>query len=245
MRVNPLRLLAIVTTITLVMLASTARANILITINKSTQQMTVTRDGEVLYRWPVSTGRAGYDTPSGTFQAFRMEADHYSKEWDDAPMPHSIFFTKAGHAIHGYLNTSRIGTPASHGCVRLHPENAAKLYALVEMEGVLKTTVVLTGHTPSSAPAVAARRTPPTVTAEDETDNSTLNTRPQYPRPLARQDYYRQDNYRQDYYRQPDYYRSPDNYRSPGYSGQPGYYRDPGYYRQYERPAPNSIFPFN
>ena len=130
-----------------------ASAAVLVHIDKSTQTMTVARNGETLYRWPVSTGRRGYDTPNGTFRAFRMEADHFSKEWDDAPMPHSIFFTKIGHAIHGYLDTRNIGLPASHGCVRLTPENAAKLYALVEADGVLNTTVVLTGATPSAAMA--------------------------------------------------------------------------------------------
>ena len=78
-----------------------ARADVLITIDKSTQQMTVTVDGSARYVWPVSTGAPGYDTPSGEFKPFRMEADHFSREWDDAPMPHSIFFTQLGHAIHG------------------------------------------------------------------------------------------------------------------------------------------------
>ena len=74
-----------------------------------------------------------------------MEEDHYSKEFDDAPMPHSIFFTKIGHAIHGTDSESRLGTPASHGCVRLSRANAATLYALVQEQGVLNTTVTLTG----------------------------------------------------------------------------------------------------
>jgi hypothetical protein len=74
-----------------------------------------------------------------------MEEDHYSKEFDDAPMPHSIFFTKIGHAIHGTDSENRLGTPASHGCVRLSKANAATLYALVEEQGVLNTTVTLTG----------------------------------------------------------------------------------------------------
>jgi len=74
-----------------------------------------------------------------------MEEDHYSKEFDDAPMPHSIFFTKIGHAIHGTDSVSRLGSPASHGCVRLSRANAATLYDLVQREGVLKTTVTLTG----------------------------------------------------------------------------------------------------
>ena len=81
--------------------------------------MTVTRDGEVVDRWPVSTGRSGYGTPSGSFKPFRMEADHHSDEWDDAPMPHSIFFTQKGHAIHGTYETKHLGSPVSHGCVRI------------------------------------------------------------------------------------------------------------------------------
>jgi hypothetical protein len=87
-------------------------------------------DGVRRWTWPVSTGLPGHDTPSGNYTAFRMEADHYSKEWDDAPMPHSIFFTYKA---------------ASHGCIRLAPENAAKLYDLVEQQGLPNTKVVLTG----------------------------------------------------------------------------------------------------
>src|SRR5437870_1997600 len=103
--------------------ATPANAAVLITVDKSTQQMTVEVDGRPLHVWPVSSGRAGYDTPSGKFKAFRLERDHFSKEFDDAPMPFSIFFTQKGHAIHGSYD-KRIGQPASHGCVRLSPENA-------------------------------------------------------------------------------------------------------------------------
>ena len=74
-----------------------------------------------------------------------MEDDHFSKEFDDAPMPHSIFFTKVGHAMHGTDSESQLGIPVSHGCVRLSRANATTLYALVEKEGVLNTTVTLTG----------------------------------------------------------------------------------------------------
>jgi hypothetical protein len=125
--------------------ASPASASILITINKMAQQMTVTVDGVSRYNWPVSTGRFGYGTPSGTFHPFRMEPTYFSKEWDDAPMPHSIFFTPQGHAIHGSYDTGRLGRPVSHGCVRLSPANAATLYSLVSAEGMSKTTVVVTG----------------------------------------------------------------------------------------------------
>jgi hypothetical protein len=124
--------------------ATAAKASILVTVDKSTQHMTVDVDGVRRWTWPVSTGLPGHDTPSGSYTAFRMEADHYSKEWDDAPMPHSIFFTYKGHAIHGSY-AGHLGSPASHGCVRLSPENAAKLYALVEEQGLPNTKVVLTG----------------------------------------------------------------------------------------------------
>ena len=91
-----------------------------------------------------------------------MEEDHFSKEFDDAPMPHSIFFTKIGHAIHGTDSVNRLGTPASHGCVRLSRANASTLYALVQQEGVLNTTVTLTG---SSQVALARNPRPRANTA--------------------------------------------------------------------------------
>jgi hypothetical protein len=122
-----------------------AQANVSITIDKNAQLMTVAVNGVERYQWPVSTGIPSYETPNGSFRTFRMEEDHYSKEFDDAPMPHSIFFTKIGHAIHGTDSESRLGTPASHGCVRLSRANASRLYELVQREGVLNTTVTLTG----------------------------------------------------------------------------------------------------
>jgi hypothetical protein len=137
-----------------------AAASILITVDRSTQRMTVNVDGVQRWVWPVSTGRGGYATPAGSYTAFRMEEDHYSKEFDDAPMPHSIFFTKLGHAIHGTLDARHLGSAASHGCVRLSTENATKLYALVEEQGLPNTKVVITGATPAGAPAVARRRAP-------------------------------------------------------------------------------------
>jgi hypothetical protein len=122
-----------------------AQANVAITVDKNNQTMTVAVDGVERYRWPVSTGIPSYETPNGSFRTFRMEAEHYSKEFDDAPMPHSIFFTKIGHAIHGTDSESKLGMPASHGCVRLSKANASTLYALVQEQGVLNTTVTLTG----------------------------------------------------------------------------------------------------
>lgn len=142
--------------------ASAARAAVNITIDKNTQQMTVAVDGVTKYTWPVSSGLPSYETPNGSFKAFRMEEDHYSREWDDAPMPHSIFFTKSGHAIHGTDSVKRLGNPASHGCVRLSRENAATLFALVKQQGVLNTTVTLTG---SSQIALARRKAAPSDAA--------------------------------------------------------------------------------
>jgi hypothetical protein len=124
-----------------------SQASILIQIDKPTQTMTVSVDGQPQYRWPVSTGATGYSTPAGSYAAFRMELMHYSQEWDNAGMPHSIFFTKRGHAIHG-SNHPRLGTPASHGCVRLSLSNAAKLYQLVQGYGMSETKVVVRGSDP-------------------------------------------------------------------------------------------------
>jgi hypothetical protein len=92
-----------------------------------------------------------------------MEVEHYSKEWDDAPMPHSVFFTKQGHAIHGSYEVKRLGSPASHGCVRLAPGNASKLFALVKSEGLANTKVVLTGSEQIALARAKAHRTASTA----------------------------------------------------------------------------------
>lgn len=124
---------------------SSCAAKIEIIINKVSQKMTVKVDGDTEYVWPVSTGAAGYETPGGTYKPFRMEAEHFSKEWDDAPMPHSIFFTSRGHAIHGSFYVKSLGRRASHGCVRLSPDNAKILFGLVRENGMSNTTVTLRG----------------------------------------------------------------------------------------------------
>jgi hypothetical protein len=144
--------LSALATLTLGLVASSSTsAALLIKVDKSTQTLTVVRDGRTLHTWSVSTGKFGYGTPSGNFTTFRMEADHFSKEWDDAPMPHSIFFTKQGHAIHGSFDVKRLGSPASHGCVRLAPANAATLFSLVKKEGMSSTQIVLSGNSKAAA----------------------------------------------------------------------------------------------
>lgn len=125
--------------------ATGAAAGVDITIDKSAQRMSVSVDGVTRYVWSISTGAGGYDTPSGSFRPFRMEQDHRSDEWDNAPMPFSIFFTERGHAIHGSYQTSSLGRPASHGCVRLAPQHAATLYGLVARAGLGNTSVSITG----------------------------------------------------------------------------------------------------
>src|SRR5687767_10198778 len=107
-----------------------ASAGVVARINISNQTMTVSEDGNVLYSWAVSTGRGSYRTPRGTFRPIRMHKMWYSQKYDNSPMPYSIFFHR-GYAIHGTDYVNRLGRPASHGCVRLHPRHAKTLYNLV------------------------------------------------------------------------------------------------------------------
>ena len=149
----------------------------LVTIDKSRQKMTVVLDGVEKYQWPVSTGKGGYSTPSGTYTATSMNEIWYSKEWDNAPMPHSVFFRKDGYAIHGSLEVKNLGRPASHGCVRISPENAATLFALVKKIGLKNTEVVLNGVTPGGEYKVA-RETEPRYGQWD--DSNTYYAQPQW-----------------------------------------------------------------
>lgn len=130
------------------LIASGAHAHVLIAVDKSSQQMTVFVDGAPRYQFAVSTGRAGYGTPSGTYAPQRLERTWFSKEYYNSPMPHSIFF-HGGYAIHGSYEISRLGGPASHGCIRLHPQNAAALFALVRQQGLGATTIVVSGRNPA------------------------------------------------------------------------------------------------
>jgi hypothetical protein len=135
--------------------AAPDKSTIFVSIDKATQRMKVFVNGEERYEWPVSTGLKGYSTPSGTYSAQSMNKIWYSKQWDNAPMPHAVFFTKEGHAIHATYETKRLGKPASHGCVRLSPKNAETLYSLVEENGLENTEIVLVGLTPGGESKVA------------------------------------------------------------------------------------------
>lgn len=112
--------------------ASAARVNA--TIDISSQRMYVSVGGKRVYSWAVSTGKRGYRTPTGSYRPTRMYRKYFSRKYHGSPMPHSIFF-RGGYAIHGTGYIKNLGRPASHGCVRLHPSNARKLYNLVRKHG--------------------------------------------------------------------------------------------------------------
>lgn len=123
--------------------AESNAAGLLASIDISSQTMTVSRYGQVLYRWPVSTARRGYVTPRGSYRPQRTERMWYSRKYDMSPMPYSVFF-RGGYAIHGTNAVRRLGTPASHGCVRLHTANAATFYSMVREAGFGNTKIVVT-----------------------------------------------------------------------------------------------------
>ncbi len=112
-------------------------------VDLSRQEMVVTHRGQVKYRWKVSTGRGSYRTPTGSYNPKWLSKYHKSRKYNNAPMPFAIFF-RGGYAVHGTNEISRLGRPASHGCVRLDPKNAATLFALVEREGFDNTRIIIT-----------------------------------------------------------------------------------------------------
>ena len=120
--------------------AAVARAEIVVTVDKAAQRLTVVVDGEHRYTWPVSTGV--YPTPSGNWRPYLLSRNHRSTIFGNAPMPFAIFYS--GHyAIHGTTAVGQLGVRASKGCVRLHPSNAAVLFALVQQHGLANTRVVV------------------------------------------------------------------------------------------------------
>ncbi|PWB95714.1 L,D-transpeptidase [Methylosinus sporium] len=121
-----------------------AQATVQIHIDLSTQRMQV-ESSKGSHSWPVSTARAGYVTPRGVYSPTSLQKMHYSRKYHNSPMPHSIFFN-GGYAIHGTNATGALGRPASHGCVRISPANAATLYKLVQEEGA---QISITGSSPT------------------------------------------------------------------------------------------------
>ena len=150
-------------------IAATVAHAAIIHINLANQTMHVeSREGD--FTWPISSARSGFVTPRGTYGVQRLEAMHYSRKYHNSPMPHSIFFS-GGYAIHGTYATGSLGAPASHGCVRLAPGNAATLYQIVRSEGA---RIAISGA-PAASPHYAR--------AERREYRQTIAYRPSYARP--------------------------------------------------------------
>jgi len=141
-----------------------AAADILLNVSKSSQRMSVLVDGTSRYIWKVSTGSKQHTTPSGVYKPQWLARKWRSKKYGNAPMPHSIFFHE-GYAIHGTTELARLGKIASHGCVRLHPDNAAKLYDLVQKQ-MANTRVVISDDV-IDAPGEAPKKKPSHFVAEN------------------------------------------------------------------------------
>jgi hypothetical protein len=135
--------------------AGPAGAEVVIAIDKSIQRMSVTVDGKERHLWKVSTGTGG-GPKAGTYAPQRLEKSWFSRKYNMSPMPHAIFFHE-GYAIHGTIYVSRLGQRASHGCVRLHPKDAAALFDIVRTQGKGATTIVVTN---GGFPAVAKKPAP-------------------------------------------------------------------------------------
>lgn len=122
--------------------SAASAATVVARVDISTQTMTVSYRGQVKYRWKVSTARAGKVTPTGTWSAKWLSKNHKSSRYNNAPMPYSIFYN-GNYAVHGTNQISRLGRPASAGCVRLHPDNAAVLFSLARREGLKNVRIVV------------------------------------------------------------------------------------------------------
>jgi lipoprotein-anchoring transpeptidase ErfK/SrfK len=123
--------------------AGTAEARVVAKVNVAQQKMVVTVNGKIKHVWNVSTGKRGFITPRGTYAPKHMAKKYYSKKYYNSPMPYSIFF-KGGYAVHGTNALSKLGAPASHGCIRLATGNAARLFSLVQQHGRGAARIVIT-----------------------------------------------------------------------------------------------------
>ncbi len=132
---------------------------LLVAIDLTNQRMSVSENGKAKYTWSISSGREGYRTPTGTFRPSWMAKMWYSKQYDDAPMPHSVFFNR-GIAVHATQSTGMLGRPASHGCIRLAPANAATFYKLVSTHGKGMTRIKVHGVAKDSTPVASRRKRP-------------------------------------------------------------------------------------
>lgn len=178
MRVASFRLGSLVAGV-LMLASAPVRAGVTVTISKADQRLAVVVDGAETFRWPVSTGRPGYQTPSGTYHPIRLEPRWYSHKYNMTPMPWSMFFYR-GYAVHGTLEARNLGRAVSHGCVRLRPDNASRLFALVRREGAQNVKFVVTNeslprlhHSPLRAHAIPM----PAVDPRDDNANARTHDR--------------------------------------------------------------------
>jgi len=128
--------------------AATAQAGVNVRVDIAAQRMQVTTSDGESYNWAISSGRKGFRSPNGIYRPTRLEKSWYSRKFGGA-MPHSVFF-RGGYAIHGTTAVGALGRPASHGCIRLHPAHAAKLFALVKKHGAGGTRIALNGAAPDN-----------------------------------------------------------------------------------------------
>jgi len=120
-----------------------ARADVLAHIDLSEQRLHLYVDGEKKHTWKVSTGKKHGWTHTGTFRPQFLSKNHRSSLFRGAPMPYSVFYD-SHWAVHGTTAINRLGKPASHGCVRLHPKNAAVLFNLVAKQGKKNSVIWIT-----------------------------------------------------------------------------------------------------
>ncbi len=125
-------------------------------IDLATQKMVVSEAGDAKYTWAISSGTEEHPTPRGTFRPQWTAKMWYSKKYDNAPMPNAVFIHD-GVAIHATFATGMLGRPASHGCIRLSPANAATFYKLVNKHGTKMTRVSVFGTPKWQAPQLARR----------------------------------------------------------------------------------------
>jgi len=130
-----------------------AQAKVRISVDLSSQRMSVQSASGESYAWSISSARAGYVTPRGTYHPTSLQVMHRSRKYHNSPMPHSIFFN-GGYAIHGTYAVGALGRPASHGCIRISPAHAATLYSLVRAEGAV---IQIYGSAPVRSYANAGR----------------------------------------------------------------------------------------
>lgn len=151
------RMAVLIASAFLALFAAKAEAAVSVHIDQSSQRMTVRANGETVGVWAVSTARIGARTPNGNYRPYMLSRNHRSSIYNNAPMPYSVFF-RGNYAIHGTNQVSRLGRPASAGCIRLHPSNARTLFELVQRHGMRNVSISITGATGGYAVAQAPRR---------------------------------------------------------------------------------------